>query len=107
MATTQTAISASSVASTPVGVNQARRLLYIRNYSSSAATMWVAFGKTATAGTAGELEIIAGGEYLFGGRLPPSVGNLPLGTTLIPCPTESISVITSSSTATGCIMEIS
>lgn len=103
MGDTQTVIHASTVASQIVAAQPARRWLYIRNYSISAETMWVAFGKTATPGNAGERELIPGGEYSWGGPLPPAQRNLPHGFPLPPVPTESISVITAAATAEGCI----
>lgn len=103
MPTTQTAINASSAPAQVLSADPTRRWLYIRNYSASAQTIWVAFGKTATAGTAGEREIIPGGEYSWGGPLPPATQNIPGGFALPPVPTESISVITSSGTATGTV----
>jgi hypothetical protein len=71
-----------------------RRFLYIRNYSSSAQTMWVKFGGPATPGTGGELEVLPGTEYQFGQAELRPVNEA--GWFLKPtCPTESIHVITS------------
>lgn len=105
MATNQQPISASNVDSKVLATNPTRRALYIRNYAGSAQSIWVKFGGVATAGAAGELEVIPGGEYNFGGPLPPGVRNLPSGFFLPNCPTEEIHVITSTGTATGCVME--
>lgn len=104
MATKQTAINATNVDSTVLSQDLTRRYLYLRNYSTSGQTMWIAFGKAATAGTAGELEMVAGGEYVFGGPLPPNVANLPQSFFLPVCPTEEVHVITSTGTATGAAM---
>ena len=66
--------------------------------------MWVAFGKFATLGTAGEIELVAGGEYTFGGPLPPNKSTLPGGFILPQCPQEAIYIV-SATPATGCVME--
>lgn len=112
MATTQTAIAATTTAANAVGQNTARRFLYIKNYanvpssqSAQTGSIYVAFGTTATKGTAGELELVPGAEYIFGGPLPPRVGNLPKGFVLPACPTEAISVLASSGTVYGAVME--
>ena len=95
MATTQNTIAATNVDSVAMGADATRRWLYIRNYSSATlnvgqTTMFVAFGKIATAGTGGELEIVAGGEYMW-----EVVGEIPL---------EAVHVITASGGANGCVM---
>jgi hypothetical protein len=58
--------------------------------------MYIAFGQPATAGTNGEMELVAGGEYNWNGLLPPLQGNVPL---------ESINIIVTGGSATGCIVE--
>ena len=103
MATQQFAINATTGNSVPVPADRDRRGLYLRNYSNSSATMWVAFGQPATLGTNGELEIPPGSEYSFGGELKPSTRTLPGSFYLPNCPPESINVICSA-TASGCAM---
>lgn len=103
MATIQTAISVSTTAVQVVG-GRARKGLWIQSYSTtdfgSQVSMFVAFGKVATAGNAGELEITAGGLYVFGAS-----GNVLTFGELPVCPTEYISIITISGTAVGAITE--
>lgn len=94
MATQQFAINATVSNSIPVPNDADRRSLYIRNYGNSSSTMWVAFGQPATPGTNGEMEIVPGSEYSFGGDLKPSTKTLPGGFYLPNCPHESINVIT-------------
>src|SRR5882672_2323064 len=94
--TVQTAIINAPASLEVVPARIERRALYIRNYSASTGTMWIAFGKDATAGSGGEMELIPSGEYNWNGLLPPLQGNVPL---------ESISIIVSGGTATGCIVE--
>lgn len=110
MATQQTLLSASAVASNPVPYNPDRRFAYIRNYSASAATIWVLFvpqgsNQVATAGLNGELEILPGMDYEFGGKLDPTTKQLPGSFKLPNCPLEGISIITSGGTATGAFMQ--
>ena len=114
MATKQTVISATASSSLVVPQNQNRRQLYIRNYFNAPGTltpqthtMYVMFknGGPATAGGAGEIEIIPGGEYTFGGPLPPSTKTLPGSFFLPNCPTEDVYVITEAGNASGCILE--
>jgi hypothetical protein len=110
MATVQTALNATSTASNPVPYNPDRRFAYIRNYTNSGATMWVLFvpqGSTAvaTAGTNGELEILPGMDYEFGGKLDPTTKQLPGSFKLPNVPLEGISIITSGGTATGTFMQ--
>ena len=111
MATTQTVIAATGSNSIPVAQNTTRRQLYIKCYANQPGTttpqtgvMYIAFGKPATLGTAGELELLPGSEYIFGGPLPPRVANLPHGFILPNCPTESINVI-ATMTMVGAVME--
>ena len=106
MATTQTLINASAISTQVIGRDPSRRMLYIRNYGASAQTIWVLFGGsgTATAGLAGELEVVPGGEYTFGGPLPFSKQTLPGGFNLPVCPQEEVYVVTSTGTATGTIL---
>jgi hypothetical protein len=111
MATKQFAINATMASSIPsnssnqtAGSDPDRRSLYIRNYSTSLVTMWVAFGQPATAGTNGEMEVPPDFEYTFGGSLKPSTQTLPGSFYLPNCPHESINVITSSGVATGCVV---
>lgn len=94
--TVQTAITNVAISTLFAPARAERRALYIRNYSASTGTMWIAFGFTATAGTAGEIELVPGGEYNWNGLMPPLQGNVPL---------ESINIIISGGTATGCIVE--
>lgn len=75
-----------------------RTYLHIRNYSGSTETMWVAFGRAATAGTNGELEIVPGSEYIWGSILWTAYGSQPS------CPQDPIHVITSTGTASGCCL---
>jgi hypothetical protein len=110
MATKQFAINATTGSAVQVAPNDAdRRACYIRNYSNSTVnpgqgTMWVAFGVVATAGTNGELEVVPGAEYSFGGDLRPTTQTLPGSFRLPNCPLESISVITTGGTAVGCVV---
>src|SRR5271168_3835210 len=115
MATKQFVISANTGAAVtitgqlPSGANPDARSIYIRNYANAIVnpgqgSMWVAFGAVATAGTNGEMEIVPGDEYSYGGPLPPSTLNLPGGTRLPNCPTEFISVISTGGTAVGCVV---
>lgn len=94
--TVHTAITNVTVSTQFVVSRTERRALYIRNYAASVGTMWLAFGQAATAGTNGEMEIVPGGEYNWNGLLPPLQGNVPL---------ESINIIASGGTATGCVVE--
>lgn len=94
--TVQTAITNTAVSKQFAPARTERRALYIRNYVASTGNMYLAFGFTATAGTAGEIEIVPGGEYNWNGLLPPLQGNVPL---------ESINIIVSGGNATGCIVE--
>lgn len=110
MATQQTVIAATTSAATVLAADTTRRFLYIKNYAYQPGTttpqtdvIYIAFGKTATAGTAGEIELVPGGEYIFGGPLPPRISNLPKGFVLPNCPTEYISVIATGTTK-GAIM---
>lgn len=103
MATIQTPINVGTTAVQVVG-GRARRGLWIQSYSTGDfggnASMFVAFGKVATAGSGGELEITAGGVYVFGASGSVlTFGELPV------CPTEYISIITISGTALGAITE--
>lgn len=107
-------ISATTNSSVPVqaGTNIAathnadRRFVYIRNYANSTNSIFVLFSDTrsATAGAQGELEIVPGAEYLFGGALKPSTMTLPGSFVLPNCPLEQINVITSTGTASGCVI---
>jgi hypothetical protein len=82
-----------------------RRRVYIRNYSSSTGTMWLRWDGTAAAsGGNGEMEIIPGGEYQWGGPIPARVKNLPLGQDLPHCPQEQASIASSGGAANGCIV---
>lgn len=95
----QAPISAGTGSSLVIPAHNYRFYLHIRNYTASAQTIWVSFGIPATPGTNGELEIVPGSEYIW--------GNLDYGTTNYEshgCPTDAIYVITSASTATGCIL---
>jgi len=93
MATQQTAIDASTSASTEVvPANAQRRELIIQNYGN--ATFFVAFGQAATAGQAGELMIGPGQAFAWSETLAAPVG-------LPDCPLESINVIASSITIGG------
>jgi len=94
--TAQTLIPNSAVSSQITPSRAERRALYIRNYAASVGTMWLAFGATATAGINGEMEIPPGGEYNWNGLLGPLQGTVPL---------ESINIIISGGTATGCVVE--
>jgi hypothetical protein len=111
MATTQSLITATSVAATTVALDSTRRMLHIKNYfyqpgttTAQTGVIYVAFGKVATLGTAGELELIPGGEYTYGGPLPPNKQTLPGGFILPVCPQEYISVITATGTMYGFVM---
>lgn len=112
VATTQTAITATGSTGVVRAADPTRRMLFIKCYVNNptnqvaqTGAIYVAFGKAATVGTAGELELIPGSEYVFGGPLPPRVANLPHGMILPNCPTESINVISSSGTVYGAILE--
>jgi hypothetical protein len=103
------AVSGSSVLVAPY--NPDRRGIYVRNYAASAGTIWLTFGGTnangqpitqATAGGAGEMEIVPGTEYSFGGLLHPTKNNRPLGFNFPSCPLEAIYIYGSS--ATGCLI---
>jgi len=61
--------------------------------------MWLAFGNAATAGSNGEMEIVPGGEYSWGGVLTP----LASGEAYIP--TDSVNIIISGGSATGAVVE--
>lgn len=104
MSTQQFPITATTTAAIFAAADKNRNSMYIRNYGDPTVnpgqvSMWVAFGKVATVGTAGEMEIVPGAEYSFG----PSL--LPNNTTpLKGYPQEFVSIITASSTAVGCIM---
>lgn len=99
MATQHFKINATGVSSVAAPADVNRISLYIRNYSGSGQTVWVAFGQVATAGTNGEMELVPGAEYAFGSTTFPN-NTLPLKA----YPTESVNVITSTGTATGCIV---
>ena len=83
-----------------------RFFLHIRNYQYAPGTInaqtypiYVSFGKPATLGTKGELEIIAGSEYIW--------GDLNYGSNTYQadgCPTDAIYIITASGTTYGCIL---
>jgi hypothetical protein len=86
--------------STQFAPNRPERLsLYVRNYSGSTGTMWLALGVPATAGTNGEYEIVPGGEYSWTGILTPiEAGNVYI-------PTDSVNIIISGGSATGAVVE--
>lgn len=115
MATQATPVAATTVAATVAPSNSARRFLYIKSYvyvpngggspSQQSGILYVAFGQAATPGQNGEYELVPGAEYSFGGPLPPSVGNLPRGFILPVCPQESISVVSTSGTVYGTIVQ--
>jgi hypothetical protein len=116
MGTVLKPITATTAPSTPLGTvnNSARRFLYIKNYVyvpnggaspvAQQGVLYVAFGQDATPGQNGEYELLPGGEYNWGGPLPPNVGNLPLGFYLPVCPSEYVSVIASNGTVYGAIV---
>lgn len=92
MPTQQFPINAGPVAGTfaPAATNSNyRNSLYIRNYANSTASMWVAFGQVATPGANGEMEIVPGSEYAFGGPLVPNNTTPMKG-----YPIEYVSVVT-------------
>ena len=94
--TIQTPITYTTTAVTFVPARDERRALTIQSYAGSVGYMYVAFGKTATAGTAGEWEIAPGAVFNWNGLMPPLQGNVPL---------QSISIIVTGGSATGAICE--
>jgi hypothetical protein len=110
--TNQQPIVATTTSSSPLAENRVRRFLYVRCYAVNPTngtvgqpTMWLSFGNPATPGMKGEMEIQAGTEYTFGGRLEPPRQTLPGSFFLPNCPTESVNVITASGSAYGCVIE--
>lgn len=102
--TTQLPIAAIAGSSTVVtATDNTRRFLYLRNYTGSADTLWIAFGRPATAGSNGELELAPGEEISFGGKLESNLVGQPTAFQQN-CPVESINVIATSTTATGCVL---
>lgn len=87
-----------------VPVDPARRFIYIKNYSTSSVTIFIAFGQVATPGQAGELEITPGTDYFLYGPLQPPTQTLPQNFFLPHCPFEEIHAICSGGTATGCVV---
>lgn len=113
--TQQFAINASSASAVVAPADQNRRYALISNYSDSTEIMWVAFGKAATCGTAGELEVLAGYSREFGvSRLISANGLVANNETFQQpnCPLESINVIcgtrgSPTGTAVGSLMVVS
>ena len=110
MGTQQTALNATTSASNPVPYNPDRRFAYIRNYTGSLGTIWLLFvpqgsNQVATQGLNGELEILPGMDFEFGGKLDPITKQLPGSFKLPNCPIEAVSII-SNSTATGCFVQM-
>lgn len=87
ISTIEAPIVATITNSTPIGAGS-RKYLSIYNYSGSAVSMWVRFGVPATAGLAGELEVLPGRTYVWDGVVPQ----------------ESINVITASGAANGYVI---
>jgi hypothetical protein len=104
MPTQQFPIVAGTTASQVVSENFNRRYLYIKSYvlvpstqDQQTPTLYVAFGVPATVGLNGEMEFLPGSEYLWNGKLPPLVSDLPY---------QYISVITNTGTIYGSIIQI-
>jgi len=115
MATSQSIVSASSTAATVLAPDPNRRYLKIRNYTDSGQTIWIAFGKAATCGTAGEEELLPAYTFEYGVTrlIPPNGLNAANETFPQPnCPLEFVSVICGprgnpTGTAVGSILVIS
>lgn len=105
MATAQISIVANASSAQVLVANPGRRSLFIQNYAESAVSIYVAFGRSATAGANGELEIPPGQNFSWGGTLAISANPPSTGPTAAPaCPTESVSVIVASGSATGAVI---
>jgi hypothetical protein len=105
MATVHTPIVAGTSSTQIASANSGRRSLFVQNYAESGSAMYIAFGQPATAGTNGELEIPAGQNFSWGGRLAMPANPPSTGPTLAPaCPTESINVIVASGSASGAVI---
>jgi hypothetical protein len=82
----------------PSTVNgQTRTFLFIYNYATqdygSNQTMWVAFGAICSTGSHGELEVLPGGSFVYGGQRSLNwAQNVPQG---------FVTICTSSGTAVG------
>ena len=105
MATTQTPIALTGSAVTVVPAIGAilRQYMAIQNYVASPGTMYVAFGKVATAGTAGEWELPAGATIAWGNPPPGVISPSVIFAGVAP-PQESVSIINSGGNANGGIM---
>ena len=116
MATQQFPIIATSTSGSTVTVagNNNNRFVYIRNYTNAPGTLtpqtasiYVLFsnapGAAATLGTKGELEVLPGQDFVFGGNLEPGIA-VEQATGFFPnCPVENIYVIATGTTY-GCVM---
>lgn len=116
MATQQFPIVAGVTSVLVVPANNNNRFVYIRNYTNQPGTLtaqttslYVLFsnatGAVATLGTKGELEILPGIDYVFGGNLEPGI-SVEQSTGFFPnCPVENIYVIATGTTY-GCIVTL-
>jgi len=77
--------------------------MQIQNYVGSPGRMYIAFATTATAGTAGELEL-SPGRILFFGVTPPGVITPAVYSSAPAAPIDSVSIINAGGNANGSIM---